>query len=72
MTNNTDRKTVFQKVALIMIGARPISVIRGSTSGPQVCGAFLKDVALVSEALLKASEEFANDHQPITADTPEE
>lgn len=70
MTNNTDRKTAFQKVALIMIGAKPISVIRGAASGPpQVCSLFLKDVAMVTEALLKASEEFANVHQPITADT---
>lgn len=60
MSSMTDRKTLFQQVALVQLKARPASVIRGSATGDVVCQSFLADVALITEAILKKSEEFQN------------
>lgn len=56
----TDRKALFQQVAVTMLTTRSAAVIRGSAEGNIVCSHFLKDVALVTEAILKSSEEFQN------------
>lgn len=56
----TDRKALFQQVAVTMLKTRSAAVIRGTATGNVVCSLFLKDVAIITEAILKSSEEFQN------------
>ena len=57
---STDRKALFQQVAVAMLKTRSAAVIRGTAQGSAVCPFFLKDVALVAEAIQNSSEEFQN------------
>lgn len=54
-----ERKELFKQVALVQLQARTGGVLRGSVEGAVVCTAFLKDVALITEAILKSAEDFA-------------
>lgn len=55
-----ERKELFKQVALVQLSARMGGVLKGSVEGTVVCPSFLQDVALISEAILKSSEEFSN------------
>ena len=70
MISMTDRKTLFQQVALIQLKVRATGVLRGSATGDVVCPLFLADVAIITEAILKNSEEFQN-VRTITKDAVE-
>jgi hypothetical protein len=56
---STDRKALFQQVAVAMLKTRSAAVIRATAQGTAVCPLFLKDVAIVAEAIQHSSEAFS-------------
>jgi hypothetical protein len=58
---STDRKALFQQVAVAMLKTRSDVVIRATAQGTAVCVCplFLKDVAIVAEAIQHSSEAFS-------------
>lgn len=69
--SSTDRKALFQQVALTMLKTRSAAVVRGAASGNVVCPLFLKDVALVAEAIQNSSEEFSTNVRTKTKEQVE-
>lgn len=68
---STDRKALFQQVAVAMLKTRSAAVIRGTAQGSAVCPFFLKDVALVAEAIQNSSEEFGTNVRTKTKEQVE-
>lgn len=53
-----ERRTLFKEVAVQLIGARSLSVIKGTAGGDIVCPNFLKDVTLITEGILAEADKF--------------
>lgn len=60
------RKDIYINVALKLLQNRPLGAIRDSDKGLYICGDFLADVRLLSEEILKGSEQFDQEQQVKT------
>lgn len=54
-----ERREFFKQVALVQLQTRTAGVLKGAVEGTVMCPLFLKDVALITEGLLKAAEDFS-------------
>ena len=68
-THPTLRRELFQKVAVEQLRTRAAGVLRGTHTGVvTVCQQFLNDCAIITEAILEASDQFGN--KPAVATEP--
>lgn len=56
----TDKAKLFTRVAISQLHTRAAGVLKGTASGVvEVCPAFLRDVATITDAILKAAEDYS-------------